>query len=141
MPTLADARRLALALADVTEGERFGQRTWFVEGRSFAWERPLSKADIRRLGDEPVPAGELLAVRVADRNEKEALLADPPAGFFTIAHFADFPAVLIELATARPADLTEAMSSAWQAVRDEPNRSPRSGRPPAPRRPRPPRAG
>lgn len=43
---------MALLLPEVTEGARFGQRTWFVRGKGFAWERPLNKADLKRLGDE-----------------------------------------------------------------------------------------
>ncbi len=52
-----DAEEIALALPDVTEGTRWGNRTWSIAGRGFAWERPLSKADLRRLGDQPPPEG------------------------------------------------------------------------------------
>jgi len=37
------AAEVALALPEVTEGVRFRYRTWFVAGKPFAWERPLSK--------------------------------------------------------------------------------------------------
>jgi hypothetical protein len=46
--TLDDVARMAAELPEVTEGERHGNRTWFVGGKAFAWDRPFSKADIRR---------------------------------------------------------------------------------------------
>ena len=84
MATFDDAAQLALALPDVTEAERHGHRTWFVAGKAFAWERPFSKADIKRFGDVTPPAGPILAVRVEDLSEKEAVLAAQPKAFFTI---------------------------------------------------------
>ncbi len=66
MVTVDDAARMALALPEVTEGERHGNRTWFVGAKAFAWERPFSKADIKRFGDTQPPDGPIIAVRVAD---------------------------------------------------------------------------
>jgi len=78
--TVDDVARLASGLPAVTEGARYGQRTWFVGGKGFAWERLFSKADITRFGDAPVPGGSILAVRVFERAEKEAVLASRIAG-------------------------------------------------------------
>ena len=113
---LDDAANIAMALPNVTEGTRWGNRTWFVRDKGFAWERPLNKADLKRLGDEPPPEGPLLAVRVANMDEKEVLMMDPPEGFFDIEHFSGFPAVLIRLKDVKRSVLKAAIAEAWKVV-------------------------
>jgi hypothetical protein len=115
MPTLEDAARMARELPEANEGERHGSRTWFVAGKAFAWERPYSKADIRRFGEVEAPDGPILAVRVADLGEKEAILASRARGFFTIPHFDGYPAVLVQLNTVTKRSLREAIVEAWLA--------------------------
>src|SRR5213078_3324363 len=115
MATVEDAARMATGLPEVTVGERHGNRTWFVAGKAFAWERPFSKADIRRFGDETPPDGPILAVRVADLGEKEAILAANPGAFFTIPHFDGYSAVLIQLRKVSGAALRDAMTDGWLA--------------------------
>ena len=75
---------MALELPEVVQGERHGTLSWSVAGKTFAWERGFSKADIKRFGDATPPDGPILAVRVDDLGEKEAVLAASPKGFFTI---------------------------------------------------------
>jgi hypothetical protein len=115
MVTIEEVALLVEELPEVTSGEQRGNRSWSVRGKMFAWERPFSKADIKRFGDQPPPEGPILAVRVGDLAEKEAVLAAHPDGFFTIPHFDGYSAVLIELNTVARAELREALVDGWLA--------------------------
>lgn len=113
MVSLERVAEICLELPGVEEVERRGSRTWRLGEKTFAWERPFSKADVKRFGDEPVPDGPIVAVRVADLAEKEAVLAEGRPGFFTIPHFDGFSAVLIELKLAKLKDVREALTDGW----------------------------
>ena len=114
--TFDDVDAFATSLPNVTVGAKWGNRTWMVEDKGFAWQRPLSKADIKRYGDETPPQGDILAVRVESLDAKDALLAIAPPGFFTIPHFNGYAAVLIELRRARAKDVRAAIRDAFSTV-------------------------
>ncbi len=114
MATWDDVDRVSLALPEAERGTRFGDRTWTIRGKAFAWVRPLRRADREALGDA-APEGEILGLRTGDVDEQLALTEGEPEYFFITPHFAGFPAVLVKLDDI-PADrLEEAIAEAWVA--------------------------
>ena len=120
--TFDEVDAFASALPGVTVGTKWGNRTWMVGDKGFAWQRPLRKADVERLGDERPPEGEILAVRTVDLDAKDALLAIAPPGFFTIQHFNGYPAVLIALKKARAKDVRAAILDAFRCTEAKANK-------------------
>src|SRR4051794_29667886 len=115
MATLDDVARIMGELPEVEEGEHHGHPTWSVRGKGIAWLRPFSKADVKRFGDQEPPAQPILAINTADLHEKEGVLAAGIDGVFTIQHFDNYPAVLVEVGVADPGDLRDLLVGAWLA--------------------------
>lgn len=113
MATFEDVSHIAERLGGVTRGVRYGNGTWQVGKKAFAWERPFTKADLKRLGTVAAPSGPILAVSVADLEDKDVVLAQGHPGVFTISHFDGYAAVLIELDTMNPTVLEDLLLDAW----------------------------
>src|SRR5215204_247255 len=116
MATLEDVARIVGELPEVAEGEHHGHATWSVRGKGIAWLRPFSKADLKRFGDKTPPAAPILAVNTKDLHEKEGVLTSCIHGVFTIEHFNNYPAVLVELGVIDERDLRDLLVDAWLAV-------------------------
>lgn len=131
--TVDDVDGIALALAGTSVESTSDRRSWVARGKAFAWQRPFSKADLKRFGDEAPPAGDILAVRVENLDAKDALLSMALPGFFTIPHFNGYPAVLIALRKARAKDVWAALVEAHRAVSSAPTVAKRTTRARRPR--------
>jgi hypothetical protein len=113
MATWDEVQAVVATLPEVTEhASGDGILGWRVNGKLFAWERPLRRSDLEALGDA-APDGPTLAARVPDLSAKEALLADDPEVFFTTPHFNGYPAVLVRLERIARPELTELLVEAW----------------------------
>jgi len=103
-----DVRRIALSLPEVTQdADRFMFR---VRGKPVAWswnERIEPKKP-------RVPRPDVLAVRVANEWDKEALLTIDPDKFFTEPHYDGYPAILVRLPAVDAEELEELVVNAWR---------------------------
>jgi hypothetical protein len=114
MSSWDDVRRIALALPETSEQASRDLPAWKVRDKTFVWERPLRKADLRALGDA-APSGAILGAWVEHLVAKEAMLADDSGVFFTTPHFDGYAIVLVRLDEISVADLEEVIVEAWLA--------------------------
>jgi hypothetical protein len=112
MATERDVRRIALSLP-AAEQER-GRFAFSVRNKgklkAFVWVW-MERVDPKK---PRVPNHGVIAVRVANGNEKERLLSADPAKFFTEPHYNGFPAVLVRLEAVSVADLKQLLTEAWR---------------------------
>lgn len=117
MVSIEDVRTIALALPGAEEAVsgHTGEAAWRLRSGQFAWLRGPSATDLRQLSElgREWPAGPVLAVRVADLDEKEALLAAEPDVLFTIPHFDGYPGLLVRLDDVERDRLAEIVTDAW----------------------------
>lgn len=116
MRTIAAVEKFCVSLPEVTEGLKWGNRTWLVGGKGFCWPRPLSAKDIAQLGDQRIPTGDIIGVHTDGMDDKAAILESGFPGVFTIHHFRSFPALLIELRQSNAKVVKQLIVDSWLAV-------------------------
>ncbi|MEJ7649471.1 MAG: MmcQ/YjbR family DNA-binding protein [Nakamurella sp.] len=119
MATWRDVSMIAAGLPEAEEHSAYGMPAWGVRGKHFCWERPLTGRDRRDLGEARAREldGPTLGVRVADQEEKTALLGEAgETPFFTIPHFEGWPGLLVRLELIDVARLREVVTDAWFVV-------------------------
>jgi hypothetical protein len=118
MASQADVRRIALSLPETEETA--GHFAFSVRNngklKGFAWvwmERTAPKK-------ARVPQPNVIALRVANLDDKDFLLSLDPAKFFTEPHYNGFPAVLVRLPAVTVRELKPLITEAWrcQAPKD-----------------------
>jgi hypothetical protein len=72
------------------------KREWCLNGKAVAWQRPLSKKDMAALG-EAAPKGRVMAVHMPDLITRDAWIQTVPGACFVSPHFANYPAVLVDM--------------------------------------------
>lgn len=114
MADISDVQRIVLSLPETTEDE---ERIAFSvtnkgkrNGIAWIWMERVRPKQAR------VPNLDVLAIRVRDLAEKEALLAAHPRTLFTEPHYNGFPAVLLRLSAADVSELEELLQNAWRCV-------------------------
>lgn len=116
MATQADARRIALSLPGITqEGSYFSFGFDDAKGKRkricWVWRERIHPKKAR------VPNPKVLGVRVADENDKVALLGADPDKFFTEPHYDGYPAVLVRLRAIGKRELEALITEAWRVSR------------------------
>ncbi len=100
MATEADVRRIALALPETTEETWYGIPGFKVTGKGFL-----------RLRTDAEGA---LVIFVSHLGEQQALVAGNSEAFFITPHYANYPAVLVNLKAVAVDELTELITESWR---------------------------
>lgn len=92
-------RRLILDLPGIEEGTSYGMPSFKLAGKFFA-----------RLRDDDT----VLVVHLRSFEDRDGLLENEPAAFFTTDHYRNYPTVLIRLARVSKRVLNEVLMDAWR---------------------------
>ncbi|MEO6822894.1 MAG: MmcQ/YjbR family DNA-binding protein [Candidatus Nanopelagicales bacterium] len=109
--------QIAGSLPGTELGVSWGDRpTWKVAGKGFTLRRAPRKDAIDPATGQPYD--DLIVIMTADAADKAALVDDPRLPFFTIEHFKNFNAVLVQesrLNELERDELAEVITEAWAA--------------------------
>jgi hypothetical protein len=112
MADQADVRRIASSLPETVESsERFAfsvRNRDKLKGFVWSWAERVEPKKPRVLRDD------IIAVRVANLDEKNLLLSMDEKAFFTEPHYNGFPAVLVRLAEVDADQLEILIRDAWR---------------------------
>lgn len=86
---------------------------WCVNKKAIAWERPLSKKDMAALGDS-APRGAVMAIHLESVMARDAWVQTVPGPCFVSPHFANYPAVLVDLEKADLQLVTELLNESYE---------------------------
>ncbi len=112
MADMEDVRRIRSTLPD-TRADEHGVAVMTggkYKGFVWVWNERVDPKKPR------VPNWDVVAIRTADLDEKEGLLASDPEKFFTEPHYNNFPAVLVRLAKIGLDELEELLIDGWHAM-------------------------
>jgi hypothetical protein len=114
MATQKDVRRIASSLPGAEQVRRHGSYAYSVPNKGtlkeFVWVW-MERIDPKKAR---VPNFDVIAVRVANLDERDRLLAADSKKFFTEPHYEGFPAVLVRLAEVRVAELRKVITEGWR---------------------------
>lgn len=98
--TVEEVRRIALSMPGVAEGRYYGLPAFFVEGRFFAGYRETIDA---------------LPVKLTFE-DRDFLIRAKPEVYYITDHYLNYPAVLVRLAAANPAEVARILESAREVA-------------------------
>ena len=110
--TLDEAAAMALALPEVTEGVRYGNRTWCGRGQGVRLGAAVQQGRHQALRRQTRPRGRSSRDHV-DELEREGAVLQRTPDLFTIPHFDNYPAVLVELRVAGKKAVREVLLDGW----------------------------
>lgn len=99
MPGWSDVVAIGTLFPGVEEGTWYGTAALKADGKGML-----------RMRTDP----DALVIRVADLEEKEALIQGDPESFFTIPHYDGHPFVLVDLDRVDRRELEELIEEAWR---------------------------